>query len=841
MLGNTEQVTRRSFLQGSLVAAAGLGASSLLACSPQSEKLAETSEGANSAEGVRAEDSEQIFYTPCRANCYQACKMRAHVRDGKITRMSPAPFEGDFELYRGGCIKGNSLAARTYSANRLQYPMRRTGERGSGQWERITWDEAIKDIAENLTRIREQYGDRSVVFDICSGNGGIVQAGGIMGRFANATGMTFPIDSNDHAIGYGCDRVMGCGIWENGNEIRGILDTKLVVIWGSNAVWSHQGQDWRHVAQAQKNGAKLVCIDPQFNITASKCDQFIGIEPGTDIFLAMGLLRATIENDWIDHDFVREQTNAYQLVREDTGKILTTADLDSSVAADVAERCAWDASVNAPVATSQAKDPVLEGEFEASGIKLATCFTKLKERVLEYDYPQIEEMTTISKDVIVQLADEFYHSGCSCIFFGYGPNMYSNGHLVSQAYTIWLSLTGNMGDYGKGMYGLFNRGTISGGAGTVESSGGKSASIDYAFMSDPGNGNAAYTELPKTLLYETFRTQKYRGEDFPLKAIMTFSSNAMSNQCAQNGWFNDVLPNLEYWVVADIEMTDAAEYADIVLPVAFWMETEDVHLDYATPFLAIQEKAIDPLYESRQDLQIVTALAKEMGLDEYFPEVEPEYYLHGMIDIDGLMDMGISLDVLREKKIVRVTPSEEPMIRGLTTPWGTDDALLHIYCEDPAPAIEYGQDWQSLYEQEHLPYWRPATEVYPDNPARKKFPLVFLTDRTRFRTHSQFSNLPSILELDPEPNIRINPVNAEDRGLSDGDMAEVFNDRGHVVAKIRIDNGVRPGCIAMPKGWQRSQFAAGGYQELTQPTSDVFINNYCYYDALCDVRKYEEA
>lgn len=101
--------------------------------------------------------------------------------------------------------------------------------------------------------------------------------------------------------------------------------------------------------------------------------------------------------------------------------------------------------------------------------------------------------------------------------------------------------------------------------------------------------------------------------------------------------------------------------------------------------------------------------------------------------------------------------------------------------------------------------------------------------------------MPSILELDPEPNIRINPVNAEDRGLSDGDMAEVFNDRGHVVAKIRIDNGVRPGCIAMPKGWQRSQFAAGGYQELTQPTSDVFINNYCYYDALCDVRKYEEA
>lgn len=836
------QVTRRTFLRGSLLAASGFGLVAMSGCQPNTTSTANVTSAAlvevdPLVAGV--DEGDVVCSTMCRANCYQACKLEAHVRDGKVTRISPRYFEGDLALYRGGCLKGISLAARTYSSKRLKHPLRRVGERGAGEWERITWDEAIEDMAKNLGRIREQYGDRAIALDICSGNGGLVNSFAIMGRWANATGMTYFADSNDHAIGYGSDRVMGCGIWENGNEIRAILSSKLIIIWGSNLVHSHI-QDWRWVSQAKQNGARLICIDPQFSNTAARCDEYIPIEPGTDPLLALGLLRTIIENEWCDIDYMADQTNAFQLVRTDNGKILKNSDLDSSISVENIERCVWDNDINAPVAASQAKNPELEGTFTVDGIELSTCFTMLKNRAFEYDYDFITEKTKIAKDTIIDLADRYAHSEASGIYFGYGPNMYTNGHLTSQAFTTMASITGQMGEEGKGLYGLFNRGSISGGSGSAESVGGKQASINHAFITDPENGKASFGDIPKTEMYNVFRTQTFRGEDYPLKALMTFAANAFSNQCGQSSWISDVLPNLEYWVVADIDVTDSTDYADLVLPVSHWLEYEDAYYDYATPFLGLQEKCIDPMYESKPDHEIITLLAKEMGLEECFPEVETEYWLHGALDVDGLKDMGISFDNLRENKVMQVTPPGDPWVRGKTFPWATDDNLLHIYCEDPAPAMDYGQDWQSFYEREHLPYWREATEVYPDNPDRERFPLVFLTDRSRFRTHTQFSNLPTLREIDPEPYIRMNPQDASDRELGTDDIAEVYNDRGHVVAKVRVDNGVRSGCIAMPKGWQRYQFIEGGYQEITQPKSDVFINNFCYYDALCEVRKFEE-
>lgn len=838
MLGNTEQVTRRSFLQGSLVAAAGLGVASLTACSPKSDKLSETGEDAAAAtEAVRAEDSEEIFVTSCRANCYQTCKLNAHVRDGKVMRMSPYEYDHeDFDLYKGCCMKGMSLAARTYSPNRLQYPMRRTGERGSGQWERITWDEAIQECAEKLNAVREKYGDHAVVLDFCSGNKALVQAGGIFNRFANAIGMTYPVDSNDHAIGYGINRVTGSGIWQKGNEIRAVVNTNLLIIWGSNIVQAHP-QDWRWVAQAQKNGAKLICIDPLFSTTAAKCDQFIGIEPGTDPLLALGMIRLVIENDWIDRDFMVAQTNSCHLVRADNGKILTTADLDSSIAEEDAERCVWDTAANAPVAASAAQSPAIEGTFEAAGLSLTTAFSLLKERAFEYDLDYVAEQTAISREVIEDLTDQYVHAGGASIYYGYGPNMYTNAHLTTQAYAILASITGNMGGLKNGLYGNFNRSFISGGAGT----GKPEISVNRAFLNQVPNGNSQFGDMPKSEMRRVFREQRYNNEDFPVRAMITAGANSVSNICNQNGWFDDIIPNLDFWVVCDIEMTDSAEYADIVLPVSFWMETEDAYFAAADPFLSIQEKAIDPLYESKQDLQIVKLLGDAMGVGDCFPSDDPEYWLRGMLDTEELAELGISLDALREQKVIRATPEQAPLIRGLTRPWRTDDELLHIYCPDPKPDFEYGQDWQSLYEREHMPYWRPSYEVYPGNPDRERFPFIYITDRCRYRTHTQFFDLPTIKEIDPEPYIRINPADAADRDITEGELIEIYNDRGHCVAKARFDNGVRPGCVTMPKGWQRNQFVAGGYQELTHDEIDMFINNFAYYDALVDVRKYEEA
>ena len=99
--------------------------------------------------------------------------------------------------------------------------------------------------------------------------------------------------------------------------------------------------------------------------------------------------------------------------------------------------------------------------------------------------------------------------------------------------------------------------------------------------------------------------------------------------------------------------------------------------------------------------------------------------------------------------------------------------------------------------------------------------------------------MPVLRELDPEPYIRMNPDDAAARGLVEGDIAEMFNDRGHAVAKLRVDPAVKPGVATMPKGWQREQFIAGCYQEMTNTSSDPMACNFAYFDALVDVRKYE--
>ena len=114
----------------------------------------------------------KLFSSACRSNCFQSCRLYAHVQDGKLVRITPAPWPE--EDYTGCCLKGLSLIRRTYSPTRIKYPMRRVGERGEDKWERISWDEAITEIGEKFMEIQEKYGPQALVFDVGSGNYGLV-------------------------------------------------------------------------------------------------------------------------------------------------------------------------------------------------------------------------------------------------------------------------------------------------------------------------------------------------------------------------------------------------------------------------------------------------------------------------------------------------------------------------------------------------------------------------------------------------------------------------------------------------------------------------------------------
>ena len=180
---------------------------------------------------------------------------------------------------------------------------------GEDKWERISWDEAISEIAEKFAEIQAKYGPRSLVLDTGSGNYGLVHGiQGVVNRLANSIGCTKLNVCYDQATGYGSDRVIGGGVWLWGNEPRTMLDAKTIIVWGSNPVNS-QPQNWRILRQAQKKGAKVITMDPIYSATANKSDEYIPIVPGTDLMLVLAMLNYIISNGLIDIDFVKKENH----------------------------------------------------------------------------------------------------------------------------------------------------------------------------------------------------------------------------------------------------------------------------------------------------------------------------------------------------------------------------------------------------------------------------------------------------------------------------------------------------------------------------------------------------
>lgn len=165
----------------------------------------------------------------------------------------------------------------------------------------------------------------------------------------------------------------------------------------------------------------------------------------------------------------------------------------------------------------------------------------------------------------------------------------------------------------------------------------------------------------------------------------------------------------------------------------------------------------------------------------------------------------------------------------------TPTGRAQFYQENPVPQMDFGQ--QIDVEKERLPHWEPPYEAWSENPLAKKYPLIYTSERPKWKVHTQWGRVPWILELNPEPIANIHPKDAEARKIKTGDMVKIYNDRGHVVLKAVINNGIRPGMVVLPKGWELDQFKDGHYQDLTSRVSnDACINN-CYFDTLVEVEK----
>jgi anaerobic selenocysteine-containing dehydrogenase len=243
-----------------------------------------------------------VVRAACPHDCPDTCALLVTVENGVATEVRGDP---EHPTTAGVlCTKVSRYVERTYHAERLLYPMRRVGRKGEGKFERISWDEALDEIAGRLKEIAARDPQAILPYSY-AGTMGLVQGDSMSLRFFNKIGASLldrTICATAGATGY--KYTIGGSI---GTDMEEFQNARLILIWGGNPIASNL-HFWMRVQEAKRRGATLIAIDPYRSLTAEKCHQHIALLPGTDAALALGMMHVLIKEDLIDHDYVAEHT-----------------------------------------------------------------------------------------------------------------------------------------------------------------------------------------------------------------------------------------------------------------------------------------------------------------------------------------------------------------------------------------------------------------------------------------------------------------------------------------------------------------------------------------------------
>ncbi len=558
--------------------------------------------------------AEKIVRTACPAHCpSNACGILAHVQDGRVTKLEPAPFPGE----RGRiCQKGLSYLQLVYHPDRLKYPLRRVGKRGEGKWERLSWDKALDYVAERLQDVAARYGSRAAAWVLGGPGSGTVKFGAYT-RFAGCFQGT-----RVSSWGYG-DAGGPCGsmVTFKAHRITSFTaafdEPRLNICWGTNPAESSPFHIWP-LLDAKEKGVKLVVVDPVYTITASKADEYLGPRPGTDTAILLGMMHQILKDRLEDRDFIRRYTVGPYLVRQDNGLYLRGKDTG---AGGDNMYMAWDTAAGKAVPVDSAANPSLEGSCTVGGIPCKTAFQLLRELIAEYPPARAAEISGVAEEKIVRLARAYAVEKPAAIHTHNGLSRTYYGDIIFRALGTIAALTGNVRLPGP--------------------SGHREVEYNWGPFLKPRPDKPSYTRLPIMNFYDAAA----RGKPFPVKAAW-FAFINFVNQCTNNRRIlSEVLPGLEFIVVADMFMTPSAAQADVVLPTCSYPEFTDL-VNGPHPFIQLQQRAIPPLYESKSDAQILCELAPRLGFGEYFTSEEDLVSL--MLDSGDSSLEGIDLAALKK-------------------------------------------------------------------------------------------------------------------------------------------------------------------------------------------------
>src|SRR5713226_8160239 len=252
----------------------------------------------------------EIRHSVCALDCPDACSVLVKVEDGKGTRLRGDP---DHPVTRGFlCGKVARYLEREYSPDRLLYPQRRTGAKGEGRFARITWDQALDEIAARLQSIAAEFSPEAILPYSYGGSMGYLQGSGMDRRFFHRMGAS----RLDRTI---CSAAGAVGLVESlgfryGTEPEQFRHAKLILAWGANILGTNVHL-WPFIVEARRNGAKFYVIDPIQTRVAKLADRHFAIFPGSDLALALGLMHVILAEQLHDADYVARYTNGFEDLR----------------------------------------------------------------------------------------------------------------------------------------------------------------------------------------------------------------------------------------------------------------------------------------------------------------------------------------------------------------------------------------------------------------------------------------------------------------------------------------------------------------------------------------------
>jgi anaerobic selenocysteine-containing dehydrogenase len=638
--------------------------------------------------------STELILTTCPRDCYDSCGIAVVKRDGAIAQV-----RGD----AGHSVSRGRLCAKCSTGYnnewldpraRLTRPMRRVGAKGAGQFEPVSWEEAIATVTDHLKRIAASSGAHTVVNAHYSGTLSLLAFFFPM-RFFNRFGATEVVPDSicnlaGHvALGY----VYGTSA--DGFDPRTARDAACIMVWGANPSASapHAHEHWLGEAP----GTKIV-VDPIRTGTAKVADLHLQPFPGTDAALAFALLHVIRRDGLLDRDFIARST------------------------------LGWDDL-----------DPLLDGCTPAWG----------------------EAATGVPADLIERAA-RIYGRGPSLLWLGQGLQRQPTGGNVMRACSLLPAATGNLGKPGTGFLDLnwFN-----------------ARGLDDAYLT------AAHlaTDTPASISHMDLTD--HLADPERSKALICWNINVAASGPRQRQLRHALAREDLFTVVVDLFPTDTADFADIVLPAASFLEFDDLVAPYFQLALSAQVKAAEPMGEALPNQEIFRRLAHGMGYTE--PELyEPDHEIIECV----LRQTGLGIDFAALARKGTVPASPEPVIQFADLAFPT-----------PSRKIEIRSARAEADGHPRVPL--PLADPRPTGGR-----LRLLSPASPWTLNDSFANVTKLAQRWGAPTVTLHPADAAERGLADGDDVLLVNETGRLKMRLTLSEDVPRGVALSHKGrWPKQE------------------------------------